>query len=156
MLHKHTRLHDEIAAPLRAPDGRVPDIQRRQMTTLGAENVPALSVNGDFDDCQRIVKQLYQMDAAAHYGYTAVNSINLVRIPLPVAYYVYSAQIVFEQTGQAANIVVPTGNFGNVFAGFIAKQLGVPIAKPLSCSTKTEHAGSWPLNAAEAVTFWNN
>ncbi|MGV6807805.1 MAG: pyridoxal-phosphate dependent enzyme, partial [bacterium] len=91
------------------PEGRISGVQRRQMTTLDADNVCALSVKGDFDDCQRLVKALYRSEQATDYGYTAVNSINLVRILLQTAYYVYSAFKVQRETGEAANVIVPTG-----------------------------------------------
>lgn len=120
------------------PEGRISEVQRRQMTTLGAENLLALSVKGDFDDCQRLVKQLYRSEQAADYGYTAVNSINLVRILLQTAYYVYCAFKVRRETGEAVNVIVPTGNFGNVFAGHIARLLGAPIATLVVTSNEND------------------
>ena len=120
------------------PEGRISEVQRRQMTTLDADNVCALSVKGDFDDCQRLVKALYRSDQATDYGYTAVNSINLVRILLQTAYYVYSAFKVQRETGEAANVIVPTGNFGNVFAGHIARLMGAPIATLVVTSNEND------------------
>ena len=116
-----------LRAVILFPENRISEVQRRQMTTLRADNVLALSVKGDFDDCQRLVKQLYQSEKAKEYGYTAVNSINLVRILLQTSYYVYCAYKIQRETRESANIIVPTGNFGNVFAGYIAKTLGAPI-----------------------------
>ncbi len=111
------------------PDGGVSEFQRKQMTTTGADNVLPLSVNGDFDDCQRIVKSLYQNSAAEKFGFTAVNSINMLRILLQTAYYFRSSGIVQRESGKPCNFIVPTGNFGNVYAAFIAKMLGAPINK---------------------------
>ncbi len=120
------------------PKGRISSVQRRQMTTLGAENVLALAVKGDFDDCQRLVKQLYRTEKAIEYGYTAVNSINLARILLQTAYYIYSAFKVYKTTGHSVNFIVPTGNFGNIFAGYIAKHLGAPIATLVITSNEND------------------
>jgi threonine synthase len=120
---------ERINAVVLFPDGGVSDFQRKQMTTTGADNVLPLCVAGDFDDCQRTVKQLYQTDAAQRYGYTAVNSINIVRILLQTAYYLRTSGIINNDTREAVNFIVPTGNFGNVYAAYIAKQLGAPIDK---------------------------
>ncbi len=120
---------ERINAVVLFPDGGVSEFQRRQMTTTGAGNVLPLCVKGDFDDCQRTVKKLYQTEAAAHYGYTAVNSINIVRILLQTAYYLRTSGLIQRETGEYSNYVVPTGNFGNVYAAYIAKQLGAPIGK---------------------------
>lgn len=111
------------------PDGGVSEFQRKQMTTTGAANVLPLCVNGDFDECQKIVKSLYQTSAAKEHGYTAVNSINIVRILLQSAYYFRTSGLVSRQSGKACNFIVPTGNFGNIYAAYIAKQLGAPIGQ---------------------------
>lgn len=120
------------------PEGRVSDVQRRQMTCLGATNVLAISVRGDFDDCQSIVKKLYQSEAASKYSYTAVNSINLARILLQTAYYIYASAKVHNACSKPANFVVPSGNFGNIFAGYIAKQMGAPIGKLIVTSNEND------------------
>lgn len=120
------------------PKGGVSDFQRRQMTTTGAENVLPLCIDGDFDDCQRIVKALYQTPAAEKHGYTAVNSINMLRILLQTAYYFRSSGIVQRQSGKPCNFIVPTGNFGNVYAAYIAKQLGAPINKLIVTSNDND------------------
>ena len=120
------------------PENRISEVQRRQMTTLRADNILALSVKGDFDDCQRLVKQLYQSEQAKEFGYTAVNSINLIRILLQTSYYVYCAYKIYRETGESANVIVPTGNFGNIFAGYIAKILGAPIAKLVVTSNEND------------------
>jgi threonine synthase len=120
------------------PNGGVSEFQRRQMTTLGAGNVLPLCVDGDFDDCQRIVKALYQTPQADEFGFTAVNSINLVRILLQSAYYFHSAGSIHRQTGRNASFIVPTGNFGNVYAAYIARQLGAPINRLVVTSNEND------------------
>ncbi len=118
---------ERLQAVVLFPNGGVSDFQRRQMTTTGAENVLPLCVDGDFDDCQRIVKSLYRTSAAQRYGYTAVNSINMIRILLQTAYYFRTSGLIQRDTGKSADFIVPTGNFGNIYAAYIAKQLGAPI-----------------------------
>ena len=118
---------DNLRAVVLFPEGGVSEFQRKQMTTTGADNVLTLCVKGDFDACQHMVKALYQTDAAKDYGYTAVNSINMVRILLQTAYYFRTSGLVKDKTGKASNFIVPTGNFGNVYAAYIAKQLGAPV-----------------------------
>jgi len=118
---------DNLAAVVLFPDGGVSEFQRRQMTTTGASNVLTLCVKGDFDTCQHIVKALYQTEASDKYGYTAVNSINMIRILLQTAYYFRTSGLVQQKTGKPTNFIVPTGNFGNIYAAYIAKQMGAPI-----------------------------
>ena len=107
------------------PHGRVSDVQRRQMTTLPHSNVHNFAVDGDFDDCQAMVKQLF-LDPNAHkLNLTAVNSINWARITAQVVYYAWSAM---RLSGMGrVNFVVPTGNFGNILAADVARRLGFPI-----------------------------
>jgi threonine synthase len=120
------------------PAGGVSDFQRRQMTTTNAPNILPISVDGDFDDCQRLVKSLYQTEAATAYGYTAVNSINIVRILLQCAYYLRSASLLSTGPDDRINFVVPTGNFGNVYAAYIARQLGAPINRLIVSSNEND------------------
>ena len=109
------------------PMGRVSDVQRRQMTTSPAANVHAIAVEGNFDDCQRIVKEMFGnprfRDAVA---LSAVNSINWARIVAQVSYFV-SASLALGGPRRPVVFSVPTGNFGDVFAGYVAKRLGVAI-----------------------------
>jgi len=120
------------------PDGGVSEFQRKQMTTTGASNVLPLCVKADFDTCQSIVKSLYQTPEAKQHGYTAVNSINIVRILLQCAYYFRTSGLINAQTGKPSRFIVPTGNFGNVYAAFIAKQLGAPIEKLIVTSNDND------------------
>lgn len=112
------------------PKGRVSDVQRRQMTTVDAPNVHNIAIEGSFDDCQDIVKALFN-DLAFRddMHLSAINSINWARILAQVVYYVYASAKVLAETGKPATFCVPTGNFGNVYAGYIAKSMGAPIDK---------------------------
>jgi len=109
------------------PHGRISDVQRRMMTTTGAANIHALAVEGTFDDCQAIVKELFNdhrfRDAVALSG---VNSINWARIVAQVVYYFTSA-VALGAPARRVDFTVPTGNFGDIFAGFVAKRMGLPV-----------------------------
>jgi threonine synthase len=109
------------------PKGRTSDVQRRQMTTVSDANVFNIAVEGTFDDCQDIVKAMFG-DASfrEQYKLVAVNSINWVRILAQVVYYAYSA-LALGAPGRKISFCVPTGNFGDIFAGYIASKMGLPI-----------------------------
>ncbi len=102
------------------PEGRVSEFQRRQMTTVDDGNVVAVAVKGTFDDCQEMVKAAF----ARRRDLLAFNSINWARIAAQTGYYVYLG----SRMGEPFDLVVPTGNFGNVYSAWLAKQMGVPIA----------------------------
>lgn len=113
------------------PKGRVSDVQRRQMTTCQAANVHALAVEGTFDDCQSIIKGLFgHHEFADKHGLAGVNSINWARIMAQVSYYFTSA-VALGAPHRPVSFSVPTGNFGDVLAGYIAKRMGLPIARLL-------------------------
>jgi threonine synthase len=101
------------------PAGRVSEFQRRQMTTVPDPNVHAVAVRGTFDDCQRLVKEAF----ATHSGLFAVNSINWARIAAQTGFHVHAA----ARMDSPFDMVVPTGNFGNVYSCWLAKQMGAPI-----------------------------
>ncbi|NVK31454.1 MAG: threonine synthase [Gammaproteobacteria bacterium] len=111
------------------PAGRVSEVQRRQMTTVDAPNIHNIAVDGNFDDCQNLVKALFNdLDFRDKHGLSAVNSINWARVAAQVVYYFHAAL----QLGAPENPVsfsVPSGNFGNVFAGFVARKMGLPISQ---------------------------
>ena len=113
------------------PRGRVSPLQERQMTTVLDDNVFNVAVEGTFDDCQRIVKALLNdADLRQRYGLGAVNSINWARILAQMVYYCFAALRVCRLTGcRAVQFAVPTGNFGDIFAGYLAARLGLPIAR---------------------------
>ena len=106
------------------PEGAVSEVQRRQMTTVPDANVHAVAVRGTFDDCQRLVKQAFTTLGDRH-PLGAVNSINWARIVAQSAYYAYWAQ----RLGRPVRFVVPTGNFGNVYAAHLARRMGAEISK---------------------------
>lgn len=109
------------------PHGRVSEVQRRQMTTPTESNVHALAVKGDFDDCQAAVKAMFNdFDFRDGMRLAAVNSINWARVLAQAVYYFTSA-VALGAPGRKISYSVPTGNFGDVFAGYVAKRMGLPI-----------------------------
>ncbi|MBU6207122.1 MAG: threonine synthase, partial [Alphaproteobacteria bacterium] len=111
------------------PEGRVSDVQRRQMTTVAAANVHNIAIEGSFDDAQRIVKALFaDAELRSAYNLGAVNSINWARLAAQVVYYFYAA-VRLGAPARAVAFSVPTGNFGDVFAGYVAAQMGLPIRR---------------------------
>lgn len=117
------------------PKGRTSDVQRKQMTTTGEPNVHAMEVDGTFDDCQDLVKSLFaDADFRAQRTLLAVNSINWVRVLAQVVYYFYAA-LKFDAP---VNFCVPTGNFGDIFAGYIARGMGLPMGKLIIATNKND------------------
>jgi threonine synthase len=109
------------------PNGRVSEVQRRQMTTPAEPNVHALAVEGHFDDCQARVKDMFNdFDFRDGVKLAGVNSINWARVLAQVVYYFYSA-VALGAPDRKVSFTVPTGNFGDIFAGYIAKRMGLPI-----------------------------
>ena len=117
------------------PKGRTSDVQRRQMTTVDAPNVHVIAVDGSFDDCQDLVKAMFN-DAAFRdrLGLSAVNSINWARVMAQIVYYVTAT----DHLRGEINFCVPSGNFGNVFSGWIAKRMGAPIGQLLVASNAND------------------
>ncbi len=111
------------------PHGRVSPVQALQMTSVLDPNVHNLAIDGTFDDCQAIVKALFSdLPFREKYSLGAVNSINWARVMAQVVYYFYGAFRTMEETGSdKVSFTVPTGNFGDVFAGYIAYRMGLPI-----------------------------
>ena len=120
---------DNVDVFILYPHGRVSEVQRRQMTTPTESNVHALAVDGDFDDCQAALKDMFA-DASFRNDVrlAAVNSINWARVLAQVVYY-FSAAVALGAPARKVSFTVPTGNFGDIFAGYIAKQMGLPIDK---------------------------
>ncbi len=111
------------------PKGRVSDVQRRQMTTVRAPNVHNIAIDGSFDDAQAMVKRMFADESmTSRFNIGAVNSINWARLMAQVVYYFASAVQLGAPHRQVA-YSVPTGNFGDVFAGYVAAQMGLPIAQ---------------------------
>ena len=111
------------------PKGRVSDVQRRQMTTVLAPNVHNIAIEGSFDDAQALVKAIFADRAfAARFNLSAVNSINWARLMAQIVYYFYAA-VQLGAPDRPVAFSVPTGNFGDVFAGYVAAKMGLPVAK---------------------------
>jgi threonine synthase len=119
---------DEIDIFVMYPDGRVSELQELQMTTVTDANVHCLAVDGSFDDCQTLMKTLFaDLAFKERYHLGAVNSVNWARVLAQIVYYGY-ASLQLADRGPVT-FCVPTGNFGNVFAGYLAKRMGFPIHK---------------------------
>jgi threonine synthase len=111
------------------PKGRVSDVQRRQMTTATERNVHNIAVEGTFDDCQSLVKALFaDGDLRDRLALTGVNSINFARILAQIPYY-FTAGVSLGAPHRAVAFTVPTGNFGDIFAGYAARAMGLPVAR---------------------------
>lgn len=137
------RDRDTIDIFILHPLGRTSDVQRRQMTTVTSPNVHNLAVSGTFDDCQDLVKELFADEAfRREIGLSAVNSINWARVMAQIVYYVTSARHVNSQLGRAldapVSFCVPTGNFGNIFAGFAAMRMGLAVDQLIVASNSND------------------
>ena len=120
---------DKVEIFMLHPKGRVSDVQRRQMTTVRAPNVHNIAIDGSFDDAQAMVKRLFADEAmTAKHRLGAVNSINWARLMAQVVYYFYAA-VRLGAPERPVAFSVPTGNFGDVFAGYVASKMGLPVAK---------------------------
>jgi threonine synthase len=113
------------------PHGRVSPLQERQMTTVLDDNVFNLAIDGTFDDCQGLMKALFaDLDFRDRYSLGSVNSINWARLLAQVVYYFHAGLRVLGRPGAAAvRFTVPTGNFGDVFAGYLAARMGLPVSR---------------------------
>jgi len=120
------------------PKGRISEAQRRQMTTVAADNVHAIAIDGTFDDCQDLVKAMFA-DAPFRrdLNLSAVNSINWARIMAQIVYYV-SAAVALGAPERKIGFTVPTGNFGNVFACHVARRMGVPISEIVIATNRND------------------
>ncbi len=120
---------DNVDVFILYPHGRISEVQRRQMTTPSEANVHALAMDGDFDDCQARLKDMFNdFEFRDSVRLAGVNSINWGRVLAQVVYY-FSAAVSLGAPSRAISFTVPTGNFGDIFAGYIAKQMGLPIDK---------------------------
>jgi threonine synthase len=111
------------------PKDRISEVQRRQMTTVASPNAHAIAIEGNFDDCQDLVKAMFaDQPFRAAFNLSAVNSINWARIMAQIVYYV-AAAVALGAPDRAVGFSVPTGNFGNVYAAHAARRMGLPIAE---------------------------
>lgn len=121
------------------PAGRVSEVQRRQMTTVLSANVHNIAVEGTFDDCQDMVKALFaDQSFRERRNLSAVNSINWARVMAQIVYYVTSTVRLGGGAGRPVAFSVPTGNFGNVFAGYGAQRMGTPISQFVVASNRND------------------
>ncbi|WP_417693457.1 threonine synthase [Roseibium sp.] len=140
------------------PEGRVSPVQRRQMTTPTEDNVHALALSGNFDDCQSIVKGMFNNFAFRdRVGLSGVNSINWARILAQIVYY-FVAGAALGSPQRKVSFTVPTGNFGDIFAGFAAKKMGLPIDKLVVATNindilaRTMDTGRYEMRGVTATT----
>jgi len=140
------------------PQGRISDVQRRMMTTSDATNVSAVAIDGTFDDCQAIVKGMFN-----HHGFrervrlSGVNSINWARIVAQAVYY-FTAAVALGAPARKIAFAVPTGNFGDIYAGYVAARMGLPIDRLIIATnvndilTRTLATGTYEPRAVVATT----
>ena len=120
------------------PKGRVSEVQRRQMTTVNSLSVHNVALEGNFDDCQAIVKALFtDLAFRDRVGLAGVNSINWARVMAQTAYY-FAAAVALGAPDRRLSFSVPTGNFGNVYAAFCARRMGLPIERLVVASNRND------------------
>ena len=121
------------------PHQRVSDVQRKQMTTVVGDNIHNLAVQGNFDDCQAMVKASFNNRGflPADRSLVAVNSINWARIMTQIVYYFYAA-VALGAPARKVAFSVPTGNFGDIFAGYLAHQMGLPVERLIIATNRND------------------
>ena len=118
------------------PHNKISNMQRKIMTTIGSNNIYNLAIKGTFDDCQKLVKEMFsENNFREKINMSGVNSINWARIICQIVYYFYS---VFKFKNEKISFAVPTGNFGDVYAGYIAKKMGLPIEKLIVATNEND------------------
>ena len=118
------------------PNNRISSVQRKIMTTVEEKNVFNIAIDGNFDDCQNIVKQMFSdLEFSKSINMSGVNSINWARIIAQTVYYFYAY---FKLGKDNISFSVPTGNFGDVFAGYLAKKMGLPIDKLIVATNEND------------------
>ncbi len=149
---------DQVDVFILYPHGRVSDVQRRQMTTVDAPNVHAIALEGDFDDCQAILKGLFNNHRFRdEIRLSGVNSINWARVAAQTTYYFTSA-VALGGPHRKISYAVPTGNFGDILAGYVAGRMGLPIERLLIATnandilTRTLATGAYEMRGVEATT----
>jgi threonine synthase len=149
---------DQVDVFILYPHGRVSEVQRRQMTSVDAPNVHALAIEGTFDDCQAIVKALFQHPRFAEdVRLSGVNSINWARVAAQVVYYFTSA-VALGAPHRPVSFSVPTGNFGDILAGWVAKRMGLPVGRLMigtnanDILARTLESGTYELRGVQPTT----
>ncbi|PWW01888.1 threonine synthase [Hoeflea marina] len=140
------------------PKGLVSPVQQRQMTTSTAANVHALAIEGNFDDCQDLVKAMFNHTAFRdRVRLSGINSINWARIMAQIVYY-FTASVSLGAPDRKISFTVPTGNFGDIFAGYAAKRMGLPIARLVIATNendilaRTLKTGRYEMRGVSATT----
>ena len=140
------------------PHGKVSQVQQRQMTTSQASNVHAIAVKGNFDDCQNLVKAMFNDGAFRdRVKLSGVNSINWARIMAQIVYY-FTTSVALGGPDRKISFTVPTGNFGDIFAGYVAKRMGLPIDKLVIATNendilaRTLKSGRYEMRDVKATT----
>ncbi len=129
---------DRVDVYMLHPRGRVSEVQRRQMTTVLAPNIHNIAVEGNFDDAQALVKAMFNDRAfSGQFALSAVNSINWARLMLQIVYYFYAA-VRLGAPDRAISFAVPTGNFGDVFAGYAARNMGLTIDRLIVATNEND------------------
>ncbi|MDE2362745.1 MAG: threonine synthase [Hyphomicrobiales bacterium] len=148
---------DQVDVFILYPHGRVSDVQRRQMTTVADENIHAIALEGTFDDAQAILKCLFRDEKfRADAGLTGVNSINWARVLAQIVYYFTSA-VALGAPHRPVSFAVPTGNFGDILAGYVAKKMGLPIERLVIATNendilaRTLHTGRYEVRGVKAT-----
>ncbi|WP_350336082.1 threonine synthase [Coralliovum pocilloporae] len=151
------RGRDNVDIFIMFPDGRVSPVQRRQMTTIEDRNVHAIAVEGTFDDCQAIVKGCFNHHAFRdRVSLAGVNSINWARVMAQIVYYFTSA-VAVGAPHRPISFTVPTGNFGDIFAGYVAMQMGLPVDRLVVATnendilTRAMDTGSYEMRGVKAT-----
>jgi threonine synthase len=149
---------DQVDLIVLFPHDRISGVQRRMMTSATAPNVNAVAIAGTFDDCQALVKGMFNhADFRERVRLTGVNSINWARIVAQAVYY-FSAAVALGAPGRAVAFTVPTGNFGDVYAGYVAAQLGLPVDRLVIATNvndilaRTLATGTYELRDVVATT----
>ncbi len=148
---------DNIDIFILHPKGRVSEVQRKQMTSVNAPNVHNIAIDGSFDDCQNMVKAMFNDEEfRSSVNLSAVNSINWARIMAQIVYY-FACAVKLGAPDKKVSFVVPTGNFGNVFASYCARNMGLPIENIVISTNKNDiltrffESGEMKLSAAHAT-----
>jgi len=121
------------------PHNKISEVQRKFMTTTGSKNVFNIAIKGNFDDCQKLVKSMFaDKKFNKSINMTGVNSINWSRIIVQIVYYFFAYFKIAKKKDEKINFSVPTGNFGDIYAGYIAKKMGLPVNKLIIATNKND------------------
>jgi threonine synthase len=132
------RGHEALTVFILHPKGRVSEVQRRQMTTVDDANVHNIAIDGTFDDCQAIVKAMFaDQDFRHSHDLAAVNSINWARVMAQTVYYFWAA-LALGAPKRRISFAVPTGNFGDIFAGYVAVKMGLPVERLIIATNRND------------------